>query len=143
MSDLLNLRLTFDQHLISLLVPYERSHLVHRIALDGVHFETMGSYLRRVSLSLTIIAAAIDCSASFRVVSLLPSATARTTKTRAIVRALVQLHAQKKKGPKQKSQAGQTMAVNRVAYRNYEIIEKIEAGISLKGTEGLLIFRFA
>jgi SmpB protein len=89
-----------------------------------------------------MIAAAIDCSASFRGVSLLPSATERTTKTRATVRALVQLHAQKK-GPKQKSQAGKTMAVNRVAYRNYEIIEKFEAGISLKGTEGLLIFRFA
>lgn len=46
------------------------------------------------------------------------------------------LDAKKKKGSKPKSQAGQTMAVNRVAYSNYEIIEKIEAGISLKGTEG-------
>lgn len=44
------------------------------------------------------------------------------------------LHA-KKKAPKRKSQAGATISVNRVAYRNYEIIDTIEAGISLKGTE--------
>jgi SmpB protein len=38
--------------------------------------------------------------------------------------------------PKTKSQTGKTMAVNRAAYRNYEIVETFEAGISLKGTEG-------
>lgn len=41
----------------------------------------------------------------------------------------------KKTPPKRKSQLGSTIAVNRIAYRNYEILETLEAGISLKGTE--------
>lgn len=98
----------------------------------------MGSYRWRASLLLTLIVSTIDCSKSFHAVSVLSecSGSSRTTRA-AVLRTSVELHAKAKKGPKQKSQAGQTMAVNRVAYRNYEIIEKFEAGISLKGTEGL------
>jgi SsrA-binding protein len=36
---------------------------------------------------------------------------------------------------KNKKKTGNTITVNRLAYRNYEIIETYEAGISLKGTE--------
>ena len=43
------------------------------------------------------------------------------------------LYAKKKK--KKKSPGGNTIAVNRIAYRNYEILDTLEAGISLKGTE--------
>jgi hypothetical protein len=98
----------------------------------------MGSHRRRASLLLTLIVSTIDCSWSFHGVSVLSECgvSSRTARA-AVLRTLVALHAKEKKGPKQKSQAGQTMAVNRVAYRNYEIIEKFEAGISLKGTEGL------
>jgi SsrA-binding protein len=39
------------------------------------------------------------------------------------------------KKKKKKKQDGNTISVNRLAYRNYEIIDKLEAGISLKGSE--------
>jgi SsrA-binding protein len=38
-------------------------------------------------------------------------------------------------GKKKKKEKGNTIAVNRLAYRNYEIIDTLEAGISLKGSE--------
>jgi len=41
----------------------------------------------------------------------------------------------KKKKSKQGGQAGKTICLNRQARRNYEILETLEAGISLKGTE--------
>ena len=44
-----------------------------------------------------------------------------------------ELFAKKKK--KKKSPGGNTITVNRIAYRNYEVLDTIEAGISLKGTE--------
>mmetsp|Transcript_22501 Transcript_22501/g.34154 ORF Transcript_22501/g.34154 Transcript_22501/m.34154 type:complete len:200 (-) Transcript_22501:5760-6359(-) len=40
-----------------------------------------------------------------------------------------------KSGKKKKKPNDGTIAKNRIAYRNYEIIETLEAGISLKGTE--------
>jgi SsrA-binding protein len=40
-----------------------------------------------------------------------------------------------KSGKKKKKEKGNTIAVNRLAYRNYEIIDTLEAGISLKGSE--------
>ena len=40
-----------------------------------------------------------------------------------------------KKNKKKKKTPDSTVSVNRVAYRNYEIVETLEAGISLKGTE--------
>lgn len=40
-----------------------------------------------------------------------------------------------KSGKKKKKPTGNTVAVNRIAYRNYEIIDTLEAGISLLGTE--------
>lgn len=40
-----------------------------------------------------------------------------------------------KSGTKKKKSKDSTITVNRIAYRNYEIIETIEAGVSLKGTE--------
>jgi SsrA-binding protein len=39
------------------------------------------------------------------------------------------------KNKKKKRPGSKTVAVNRIAYRNYEVIDTIEAGISLKGTE--------
>lgn len=42
------------------------------------------------------------------------------------------LHAKSKK---KKSPKSSIIAVNRIAYRNYEVVETIEAGIALKGTE--------
>lgn len=41
----------------------------------------------------------------------------------------------KKSGKKKKKPAGNTIAVNRGARRNYEVISTMEAGVSLKGTE--------
>lgn len=43
------------------------------------------------------------------------------------------LHA--KSGKKKKKPKGDTIAVNRLAYRNYDIVDTLEAGISLKGSE--------
>ena len=40
-----------------------------------------------------------------------------------------------KSGKKKKKPTDNTAAVNRIAYRNYEIIDTLEAGISLLGTE--------
>jgi SsrA-binding protein len=40
-----------------------------------------------------------------------------------------------KSGTKKKKAPDRTVAVNRIAYRNYEIIDTMEAGISLLGTE--------
>ncbi len=40
-----------------------------------------------------------------------------------------------KSGTKKKKPKDNTITVNRIAYRNYEILETIEAGVSLKGTE--------
>lgn len=40
-----------------------------------------------------------------------------------------------KSGKKKKKPKTNTIAVNRLAYRNYEIIDTLEAGISLKGSE--------
>ena len=40
-----------------------------------------------------------------------------------------------KKGTKKKKPTGNVVTVNRIAYRNYEIVDTLEAGISLKGTE--------
>ena len=39
------------------------------------------------------------------------------------------------KKKKKKSPGGNTITVNRIAYRNYEVLDTMEAGISLKGTE--------
>lgn len=39
------------------------------------------------------------------------------------------------KKKKKKSPGGNTISVNRIAYRNYEVLDTLEAGISLKGTE--------
>lgn len=55
----------------------------------------------------------------------LPTATVTTFPTA--------LHA--KSGKKKKKQKDGTITVNRIAYRNYEIVETLEAGVSLKGTE--------
>mmetsp|Transcript_21409 Transcript_21409/g.40668 ORF Transcript_21409/g.40668 Transcript_21409/m.40668 type:complete len:216 (+) Transcript_21409:58-705(+) len=44
----------------------------------------------------------------------------------------LELWAKKKK---KKSPGGNTITVNRIAYRNYEVLDTLEAGISLKGTE--------
>ena len=41
----------------------------------------------------------------------------------------------KKGGTKKKKQSSSTITVNKLAYRNYEVLEKWEAGISLFGTE--------
>jgi len=43
------------------------------------------------------------------------------------------LFARKKR--KKKNAGGNTVAVNRIAYRNFDIIDTLEAGIALKGTE--------
>lgn len=40
-----------------------------------------------------------------------------------------------KSGKKKKKPKTNTIAVNRLAYRNYEIVDTLEAGISLKGSE--------
>lgn len=40
-----------------------------------------------------------------------------------------------KSGTKKKKPKDRTISVNRIAYRNYEILDTIEAGICLKGTE--------
>jgi SsrA-binding protein len=55
-----------------------------------------------------------------------PRATTRTPLSR--------LFAAKKK-KKKKGSGDNVIAVNRIAYRNYEIIDTLEAGIALKGTE--------
>ena len=47
---------------------------------------------------------------------------------------VTQLHL-KKGGTKKKKQSSSTITVNKLAYRNYEVLEKWEAGISLVGTE--------
>lgn len=39
------------------------------------------------------------------------------------------------KSKKKKKPKDSTVAVNRIAYRNFEIVDKLEAGIALKGTE--------
>lgn len=41
----------------------------------------------------------------------------------------------KKGGTKKKAAKGNTITVNKLAYRNYEVLETLEVGISLKGTE--------
>jgi hypothetical protein len=41
----------------------------------------------------------------------------------------------KRGGTKKKKDRGNTIAVNKLAFRNYEVLEKWEAGISLLGTE--------
>jgi len=41
----------------------------------------------------------------------------------------------KKGGTKKKKVQSSTITVNKLAYRNYEVLEKWEAGISLFGTE--------
>jgi SsrA-binding protein len=43
------------------------------------------------------------------------------------------LSAKKKK--KKKSPGGTTISVNRIAYRNYEVLDTLEVGVSLQGTE--------
>ena len=40
-----------------------------------------------------------------------------------------------KKNKKKKSPGGNTISVNRIALRNYEVLDTLEAGISLMGTE--------
>jgi SsrA-binding protein len=46
------------------------------------------------------------------------------------------LHFAKKSGTKKKKGSGsKTVAVNRIAYRNYEVLDTVEAGIALLGTE--------
>lgn len=39
------------------------------------------------------------------------------------------------KKKKKKSPGGNTITVNRIAYRNYEVLDTLEAGVALKGTE--------
>ena len=57
------------------------------------------------------------------------------------VRSMIRLHhfsyhlLRAKKGTKKKKPNGNVVTVNRIAYRNYEIVDTLEAGISLKGTE--------
>jgi hypothetical protein len=41
----------------------------------------------------------------------------------------------KRGGTKKKKDRGNTITVNKLAFRNYEVLEKWEAGISLLGTE--------
>lgn len=41
----------------------------------------------------------------------------------------------KKNKKKKKSPGSNVISVNRIAYRNYEIVDTLEAGIALKGTE--------
>ena len=47
----------------------------------------------------------------------------------------VLLFAKKSGTKKKKSPGSKTVAVNRIAYRNYEILDTLEAGVSLVGTE--------
>ncbi len=41
----------------------------------------------------------------------------------------------KRGGTKKKQDKGSTITVNKLAFRNYEVLEKWEAGIALQGTE--------
>lgn len=45
-----------------------------------------------------------------------------------------QLHL-KKGGTKKKKVKGKTITINKLAYRNYEVLETLEVGIALRGTE--------
>ena len=46
-----------------------------------------------------------------------------------------ELYAKKKKKKKRVDDGSKTICINRAARRNYEVLETIEAGVSLKGTE--------
>ena len=59
--------------------------------------------------------------------------TAFVSSTQRLLHPITRLQA--KSGKKKKKQKGNTIAVNRLAYRNYEVIDTLEAGISLKGSE--------
>jgi SsrA-binding protein len=41
----------------------------------------------------------------------------------------------KKGGTKKKKVKGKTITINKLAYRNYEVLETLEVGIALRGTE--------
>ena len=56
------------------------------------------------------------------------------TKKSQIHHRVTELHL-KKGGTKKKKVQSSTITVNKLAYRNYEVLEKWEAGISLVGTE--------
>lgn len=45
-----------------------------------------------------------------------------------------QLHL-KKGGTKKKKVKGKTITLNKLAYRNYEVVETLEVGVALRGTE--------
>jgi len=67
---------------------------------------------------------------------LTPSRTTSTTGHRPCWRGVVTttaLYAKKKK--KKNAPGSSTICVNRIAYRNYEVLDTLEAGISLMGTE--------
>lgn len=76
----------------------------------------------RALITLVLVAAGLPLCTSF-----VPSAVAISE------RRCVQLSA--KSGTKKKKPSGKTLSVNRVALRNYEVLEKLEAGIALLGTE--------
>jgi len=65
--------------------------------------------------------------------SLAPATTVRIIQTRSHSSSSFQLFLARKN--KKKKSTDNTVTVNRIAYRNYEIVETLEAGISLKGTE--------
>ena len=54
--------------------------------------------------------------------------------SRSSIRSIQRLQAAKKK-KQDNTQGNRVVAVNRIAYRNYEILETLEAGVSLLGTE--------
>jgi len=66
--------------------------------------------------------------------SLLPLFNSRLTTT-AAARTTTSLQMAKKSGTKKKKIQDGTITVNKLAYRNYEVVEKLEAGVSLTGTE--------
>ena len=79
--------------------------------------------MKRSIRAASLLLSWLTCSTSFAVLTAPPPSHFTTTTLLA------------KSGTKKKKPRDGTISVNRIAYRNYEIIDKLEAGIALKGTE--------
>ena len=84
------------------------------------------------SIILLLLASSLLYCAAFAPPSLRSSPSSATRSSPSTQRTTL-LHA--RSGKKKTKPKDNTIAVNRLAYRNYEIIDTLEAGISLKGSE--------
>ena len=89
----------------------------------------LGSVISHLQVNVNVVTAFLPSSTSL-------SVAIDSRHQRLIVRELpvAPLHL-KKGGTKKKKAKSNTITVNKLAYRNYEVLETLEVGIALQGTE--------